>query len=396
MVPSWVASLWASSESLCLARLARQRARATRALFASTRACPPLVARVVQGPRYRRRGNLAARTALASLVEAGKLGRMLRRWTLAASTALAIQSCATVHASVVERVVAVVGERPILLSDLRHRARPFLARIVATTPRPAQQAGHETEMLRELLNRMIDDRLEESAADQARLSVTPEEVDRALENVAGQAKVTIRALIAEAARQGLTEQDYRDELRRQVLEGKLVSLRVRGRVRVTDGDAHATYERWAKDYEDQLVDVRIIAMRIQPGSSEAMVDAKLRLAQQVVARARSGEDFCSLFRLYSQKASAARTCGATGPVLIDALQPPLQSPVRAIKDGETADPIRFDEENILIVHRSKVSVPPFDDVKSEMSERAFGEAMERERKAWLHELRRGLYVDLRL
>ena len=77
---------------------------------------------------------------------------------------------------------------------------------------------------------MIDDRLEEQAADKARISVSLDEVDNAIRNIAAQGKIDSRALIGEAKKQGLTEQDYRDELRRQVLEGKLVQLRVRGRV----------------------------------------------------------------------------------------------------------------------------------------------------------------------
>jgi peptidyl-prolyl cis-trans isomerase SurA len=41
-------------------------------------------------------------------------------------------------------------------------------------------------------------------------------------------------------------------------------------------------------------------------------------------------------------------------------------------------------------------VPQYDDTKDKMMERAFGEAMERQRKAWLDELRRGVYIDSRL
>ena len=44
----------------------------------------------------------------------------------------------------------------------------------------------------------------------------------------------------------------------------------------------------------------------------------------------------------------------------------------------------------------KQGVPRFEDVKEEMWERAFGEAMERQRKLWLQELRRGVYIDVRL
>ena len=53
---------------------------------------------------------------------------------------------------------------------------------------------------------------------------------------------------------------------------------------------------------------------------------------------------------------------------------------------------------VLVVQlaSSKPAVPPFDKVKDQMLERAFGEATERQRKLWLSELRRGVYIDVRL
>ena len=117
-------------------------------------------------------------------VRLSRLKRASAAGLLGLGIALAVPRSA--EATIVERVVAVVGERPILLSDLRHRAFPFLSRIFASSQSPAQRAAEETQMFRELLNRMIDDRLEEQAADKAHLSVSVDELDSAIRNVAGQ------------------------------------------------------------------------------------------------------------------------------------------------------------------------------------------------------------------
>src|SRR5450755_2165657 len=53
--------------------------------------------------------------------------------------ALGLALSPVARASIVERVVAVVGEKPILLTELQHRARPFLARIYGSTPNAAQR-----------------------------------------------------------------------------------------------------------------------------------------------------------------------------------------------------------------------------------------------------------------
>src|SRR5664280_2990320 len=71
--------------------------------------------------------------------------RVLRVGHRACSTLLValciIAFSGSAMATIVERVVAVVGERAILMSDLRERARPFLVRIHQELPAGAQRAA---------------------------------------------------------------------------------------------------------------------------------------------------------------------------------------------------------------------------------------------------------------
>jgi peptidyl-prolyl cis-trans isomerase SurA len=306
-------------------------------------------------------------------------------------------------AVIVERVVAVVGERPILLTELIHRALPFRLRIYESTQNPAQQAAHESEMYKQLLKKMINDRLEEHAAERAHINVTSDELDSALKNVATANHMpSPSALIAEAKRQGLTEQDYRDELRRQILEGKLLQLRVRSRVRITEQDARAAYTAWLKETGSQAMsEVRILAMRIPPGSDESVEKARLLLAENLVARAKAGEDFCQMVSEYSDDKATLSTCGSRGPLPLEGLVPEVQNVIRTLKPNEFAEPVIIGnlstDEAILVVQLvSAPRVPTYDEMKDQMMERAFGDAMEKQKNLWLEELRRGVYIDTRL
>ncbi len=307
------------------------------------------------------------------------------------------------NATIVERVVAVVGERPILLSELRQRARPHRVRIAMTTQNPTQIAAAENELFRELLTRMIDDRLEEQAADKAHLAVTPEEVDNGIRQVAAQAKIAPKDLVSEAKKQGLTEQDYRDEIRRQVLEGKLMNLRVRNRVRVTEQDARAVYARHTRDLMAQSpIDIRIIVLNVTPGSTQQQLDVRMVLGQELANRARAGDDFCELVMNYSEEPTTKPSCGSRGPVPLSALPPQIQDVVKTLKPGDTADPMLFQDPTgakaVLVVQlaTAQPKIPRFEDLRDQMMERAFYEAMERQKKLWLQELRRGVYIDVRL
>ena len=323
---------------------------------------------------------------------------------LAAASALALGAPEqAADASIVERIVAVVGERPILLSELRHRGKPHLWKIAASTQNQTQQAAQESEMFRELLNRIIDERLEEGAADKAHVTVSPEEIDNGIRQVAAQAKLQPRDVIAEAKRQGLTEQDYRDEIRRQVLEGKLIQLRVRGRVRITEQDARAAYTHFVREStQQQPVDLKIIVLQIPPGASPETAKARAVLAEQLVIQARRGDDYCDIVANYSEDPTTKNTCGSRGAVPMAMLFPELQKVALSLKPGETGDPLPFRDpmgnSAVLVVQLAsqQPKLPAYDTVKDQMMERAFIEATDRQRKLWLGELRRGIYIDVRL
>lgn len=307
------------------------------------------------------------------------------------------------EAAIVERIVAVVGERPILLSELRQRARPHLFRIALSSPNATQRAAAESEMFRELLTRLIEERLEEGAADKAHLTVTPEEVDNGLRQIAAQARLDPKQLVTEAKRQGLSEQDYRDEVRRQVLEGKLIRLRVQGRVRVTEQDAQSAYVHYVKELSQQSpVELHILVLQVPPGSTRETEAARLALGEELSRRGNGGEDFCKLIATYSDDARTKATCGSNGAIPLQMLLPDLQQAATSLKPGQISEPIVFrdptGQQAVLVVQLAskQPKAPAYEQVKEQMMDRAFAEATERQRRMWIQELRRGVYIDVRL
>jgi peptidyl-prolyl cis-trans isomerase SurA len=320
--------------------------------------------------------------------------------------ALLLQSPAA-RAMVVERIVAVIGERPVLWTELLRRAGPTRIQIRTQTRDANVIAVQEQEMYKELLDRMIDDRLEEQQADRAHIGVSSDEIDRGIANIASQAEaqqgrsVAVQDVLAEVRRRGMTDQEFRDEIRRQILEGKLIELRVRPRVRVTDQDARAAYQHWSQELQEkQPVDVRTLPLRVPSPYTQRQIDARMALAREIVQRARSGTDFCQLVSEYSDDATTRDTCGSRGPQPFAALLAPIQDTVRATKPGAVADPVQVhvgqDDAIVVVMNGGESHVPPFEQVKNEMQQQALLEALERARKQWLKELRRKVYIDVRL
>jgi peptidyl-prolyl cis-trans isomerase SurA len=127
--------------------------------------------------------------------------------------------------SVLDRVVAVVDDQPLFLSELRERAKPHLHRIDSLKPDAAKRAAMESEMFRDLLNRMIDEQLVARAAKAMHLTVTSEEIDQGIDHLAKANNMTREQILGEAARLGMKEPEYKKEIARQVLEGKWLMLK---------------------------------------------------------------------------------------------------------------------------------------------------------------------------
>ncbi|WP_156865191.1 peptidylprolyl isomerase [Pajaroellobacter abortibovis] len=305
----------------------------------------------------------------------------------------------TGEAAIVERIVAVVGEEPIWFTDLNQRARPDLMRMAAAVQDPAQVTAASSEIYRAVLDRMITEHLEFAFAKNAHIAVTLEEVDRALGEIAQRARLSIPELLVEAQHIGLTEQEYREEFKRQLLEGKLVQLRVRERVRVTEQDAHAAYRRFLKEIgEEPIVEFRVLALRLSNGEGGATVlEDRRALAYTLLERARAGEDFCALVEAYSDDFQTKQTCGSRGLQPVKTLIPVIQRALEGMKEGEVSDPVMDDPEAILILQLvHEPGIPSYESLHDQMLNRAFQKEMEQQLKAWREELKRGVYIDVRL
>jgi peptidyl-prolyl cis-trans isomerase SurA len=307
----------------------------------------------------------------------------------------------SVGSRVLDRLVAVVGERPVLLSELRRRVRPAFYRVDAIGGDVKTRADAKEVALRETLDRIIDGRLVEAAADAAHVTVLSHEIDAGIRAVAAQAKLSVDELLAEAQRQGMSEAEYKDEIRRQLLEGKLLRMR---NVQVTDVEGRAVYATWKKEQTgpDASIDLRILVLHVAPDAAPAAKKATETLATKIATQARAGTDFCGLVSKHSQDTATTSSCGSRGPVPRSSLLPELEKAARGLKPGEISGPISFihsGDQTYCVIQRAPGSAPEmasYESVRDQMMARAFGEASERERKRWLEELHKNTFIEKKL
>lgn len=144
----------------------------------------------------------------------------------------------------VDRVAAVVGDQIVLLSEVRSRAA-----LVAKTQR-ATLAQMTDAILREVTERIVEERLEEREAERMKITVLPDEVDHAVEQLAQGNNTSVSTLLKNAEQQGVKAEELKEALRRQLLEGKLLMLRSNQMQRIDEKDLHTRYELMKKQVKD--------------------------------------------------------------------------------------------------------------------------------------------------
>ena len=288
--------------------------------------------------------------------------------------------------------MAVIGDRAILLTDLKARAQPFLVQVTQTVPPGAQRSAAISQVYKGVLDKIVDEELEERAAIQAKVTVTSKEIDDAIARVAAQNQITPQTLLLEAAKTGVNESQYRDELRRQLLQAKLVNVRLQGRIRVTDDDLKLAYHKLVLE-ERQKLNLHA-AWIVIPGGAD---NSGRALAERVAEAARS-EDFARLARQFSQDNATRGKGGALPQTKLAELPQSVARTSLGLEVGESSPPVAVDGDYVIVrVNGRDVSqLPNFEDARRELGDRVYMDKMSQARRTWLDGLRRRNHVEVRL
>jgi peptidyl-prolyl cis-trans isomerase SurA len=301
-------------------------------------------------------------------------------------------------ATLIERVVAVVGERAILLSDLRFRAQPFLMQIHQGVPAGAQRNAAISQLYKGLIEKLVDEELEQRAAVQAKVTVTAREVEEALERVATQNGITVARLLSEAKKTGLDETGYREELRRQLLQTKLINVRLQGRIRVSEDDLRAHYRRLVLEERAKLgFQVAWIKLTDRPGASAAETVA-LRKRAESVAQSAARYDFAALARQHSDDRGTRDNGGLLPTTHLEQAPPQLQRTLVTLEVGVVSPVVVIPGGFAIfkLLSREESSLPSYEEARNELSQRVYLEKMTQARRSWLDNLRRQQHVEVRL
>jgi len=295
---------------------------------------------------------------------------------------LSIQGTAS-GSVVVDRVVAVVNDDIITMSDLQREAA-----LRKSDARPDERV---------VLEDMIDRRLQMAAAKRAGMDVSDKELADALADIMKRNHLDAKQFEAALAKEGLTLEQYRTELREQITLSRTFNKFVRTGLAIDEAEARSFYQNNQKAYSlPEEFRVRQIYLPLPDKATPAKAAAVKEKARIVLERAKKGEDFIKLVREVSEGVTAKQD-GDLGFMQRGQALAEIEEAVATLKPGEIAGPVKFaDGYNVLRLEEVRTPVMPFEKVRDEITKTLYEQKMENTYRSWLQTLRSDSHIENRL
>lgn len=235
----------------------------------------------------------------------------------------------------IDRVIAVVDDDVITQNELDKRMQTIRQQLARSkTPAPPEQV-----LRRQLLERMILDRIQLTLAQRIGIRVDDENLNQIIANIAAQNRMSLDEFRAALQRDGIAFADFREEIRNEVIVTRLRAAQVDNRVTVTPQEVKNWLEsRAAKDQNTEYHLAQILISLPEAASPEQVQAARGR-AEEVLTKLRSGADFREVAAAYSGDQQALEG-GDLGWRRTAQLPTFLADHVIDMKPGELSDIIR--------------------------------------------------------
>lgn len=308
-------------------------------------------------------------------------------------------------AELLDRVVAVVNDEVITLSDLETEGKALFRNISAKTPPESLQAALSAAR-EDVLDSLIENRIISQKAKESNISVSPEEVQNAFEHMVSKSGLSREEFMAKMKDSGMTEAAYLEQLKYQVLQGKLVSADIRSKTVITDEEILDYYDT---HYTSQVSKGGLYLLQIgllwrdkenPDASAEVLRVNKLeamKKAEEVLALARDGEDFKELAKKYSELPSAADG-GDLGVFQLDEMAEYMRDGVQGLKPGEISEIIETPDgyQIFKLINNEDGTIvvkTPLEQVKEEIRNMLYEQRMKKSYDEWMAGLKDKAYIQ---
>ncbi|WP_271460714.1 peptidylprolyl isomerase SurA [Pantoea leporis] len=237
---------------------------------------------------------------------------------------------------VVDKVAAVVNNGVVLESDVDNMMRT----VKSQAQQANQQLPDDKTLRHQILERQVMDAIILQMGERAGVQITDQQLDQAIQNIAAQNRMSLDQLRSRLAYDGMNYNDYRAQIRKEMLISEVRNNEVRRRVTILpqEVDTLAT-QVGAQNTQGTELNISQILLPLSENPTQQQVDDQETLARQLVAQLKGGADFGKLAVTYSADPQALKG-GNMGWGKIEELPTLFSQALSTAKKGDIVGPIR--------------------------------------------------------
>ena len=298
-------------------------------------------------------------------------------------------------AEIVDRIVAIVNDDAITLSELEEELAPYVQEIRYSMRNPEEQKRILFRIRQDILKRMIETKLTDQESKRLGIHVSDAELEQRIEQIKNQNFLTDETLREQVDAQGITFEEFKEQVMIQILRFKIINREVKSKIAVTEAEIREYYEKNRDEYATKKrYRIRTILVKVPSWQSRDDETAAVRKIE-VIMDALQHASFDEVARQFSEDMSA-KDGGDLGFFTTDELIPELQETVGWMKEGEISPALKTPQGyQILYVEKIEGSQgKSLEQAKANIQDKIFQKMVEEQYMDWVEALKKRAFIKV--
>jgi len=239
-------------------------------------------------------------------------------------------------ADYLDGIAAIVEDDIVLDSELVGEVQTIVARL----QKQQVQLPTKDVLYRQVLERLIVDKLQTQLAKRAGMNISDEYVNVSIEKIARSNRMSMETFKETLAAEDISFEAFQENVRKEITINQLRSREIGARIKVSDQEVkhYLETEMSAADRNVQYL-VGHIFLALPEGTNAQSIQQKSAEANEIIEKLRKGADFEQLSVAHSESDTALKG-GDLGWRTLNQLPSLFVGAVKSMSKGDVAEPVR--------------------------------------------------------